>query len=101
MPLVRISKILQKIGAGDRSRQMYIPNEEDQASFRRSKWEELNREYSPRRYVAKPTFEGDLDEIVLDCWKFGENNGRKTVWRKYRQNCDDLTFDTLKVMRKK
>lgn len=51
--------------------------------------------------MAKPTFEGDLDEIVLDCWKFGENNGRKTVWRKYRQNCDDLTFDTLKVMKKK
>lgn len=26
LPLVRISKILKKIGAGDRSRQMYIPN---------------------------------------------------------------------------
>ena len=32
------AKILKKIGAGDRSKQMYIPNEEDQASFRKSKW---------------------------------------------------------------
>jgi hypothetical protein len=61
LPLIRIGKILKKIGAGDRNRQMYIPNEEDQASFRKSKWEELNKEYSPRRYFAKPQFEGELD----------------------------------------
>lgn len=31
LPSLKIGKILRKIGAGDRSRQMYVPNEEDQA----------------------------------------------------------------------
>ena len=101
LPLIKISGILKKIGAGDRQKQMYIPNEDDQASFRKEKWEELSRQYSPERYVEKPPFEGDLDEIAMDCYKHGENHGKKTVWRRYRQNYDDLTYHTLRVMRKR
>ena len=100
LPMLKISHILQKIGAGDKKRQMYIPSESDQASFRRSKLDQLSRQYSPQRYTHKPSFEGDLDEITMDCYKYGENNGRQTVWRRYRQNYDDLTFHTLRVMRK-
>ena len=44
---------MRKIGAGDRNKQMYVPNEEDQNEFKRSKWEELQRQYSPHRYVNK------------------------------------------------
>lgn len=43
LPIIKISKILKKIGAGDRNKVMFVPNEEDQASFRKSKWEELSR----------------------------------------------------------
>ena len=63
--------------------------------------EQLTRQYLPNRYVLKEPFEGELDDIVLDCYKYGENTGKKTVWRKYRQNCDMLSFDTLKVLKKK
>ena len=37
----------------------------------------------------------------MGCYDYGYNRGRKTVWKKYRQNCDELSFDTLKVMKKK
>lgn len=37
---------------------------------------------------------------MMGCYAYGENIGRKTVWRKYRQNIDELSFDTLKVLKK-
>ena len=39
--MLKISNILRKIGAGDTKRQMYIPSESDQASFRKSKMDQL------------------------------------------------------------
>lgn len=32
---------------------MFVPNEEDQAEFKKKKWDELRRHYSPHRYVNK------------------------------------------------
>jgi hypothetical protein len=43
LPMLKINQILKKIGARDRNQQMFVPNEEDQASFRKSKLEQLNR----------------------------------------------------------
>lgn len=43
----------------------------------------------------------ELDEIVLDVWEYGEDLGNKTIWRKYKQKFDELSFDTLKVVKKK
>ncbi len=51
--------------------------------------------------MEKQPFEGDLDEITMNCFTYGENHGKRTVWRRYRQNYDDLTYHTLRVMRKK
>jgi hypothetical protein len=39
LPLLKMTNVLKKIGAGDHSRQMYVPNEEEQAEFKKSKWE--------------------------------------------------------------
>jgi hypothetical protein len=38
---------------------------------------------------------------VIDCWKHGEEYGRKTIWKKYKQNFDELTYDTIKVVNNK
>ncbi len=100
--MLNIRKILKKIGAVNNNDGNYVPNEEQQSAFRHQKWSELKERYSPRKVQSHHVpFENELDEIVLDCWKYGEKFGRKTVWKKYRQNCDELTFDTLKVMKKK
>ena len=69
--MVKMTTVLRKIGAGDRSHQMYIPCEEDQAEFKRNKYLELQRKYSPQRYESKQPFEGELDEIVMDCYNYG------------------------------
>lgn len=53
LPTTRMTTVLRKIGAGDRKRQMYVPNEEDQTEFKRRRLEELTREYSPQRYIVK------------------------------------------------
>lgn len=50
---------------------MFIPNEEDQVEFKKKKWEELSRQYSPHRYVEKEAFDGELDDIVLGCYNYG------------------------------
>lgn len=71
LPTVKIGNILRKIGAVDRHRQMFVPNEEDQAEFKKKKWDELRRHYSPHRYVNKQPFEGELDDIVLGCYSYG------------------------------
>lgn len=61
---------------------------------------ELREMYSNKKARHAP-FDFELDEIVLDCWQHGESFGRKTIWKKYKQNFDELTFNTIKVMKKR
>lgn len=91
---------MKKIGANDKSSNSYLPSDEEVGAFRKSKWKQLKDQYAVRRGKKQP-FEYELDEIVLDCWEYGENFGRKTIWKRYKQNFDELTFDTLRVVHKK
>lgn len=100
LPMLRMKKVMRKIGAVEKGDTSYIPSDEDQTAFRKSKWHELRQQYSTRRSKQQP-FDYELDEIVLGCWEYGESFGRKTIWRKYKQKFDELTFDTLRVVRKK
>ena len=92
---------MKKIGATDKlNGTSFTPSDEQVGAFRKSKWQQLKDQYSTRKGKKQP-FEYELDEIVLDCWEYGQNFGRKTIWRKYKQRFDQLTFDTLRVVHKK
>ena len=43
LPMSKMTMVLRKIGAGDRKKQMFVPNEEDQEEFKRKRLEELTR----------------------------------------------------------
>jgi len=98
LPLVPIRKILAKIGGMPKP--TYTPTSREYDVRHNSKYEELKRMYygNPKRNLP---FEFELDEIVLGCYEHGKPFGRDTVWRKYRQNFDDLTYDTLRAIHNK
>lgn len=59
-----------------------------------------------RNFYYKPNknfkpFKYELDAIVLDCYEPGKDMGRQTVWKKYREIFDELTYDTIKVVTNK
>lgn len=60
----------------------------------------MREQYIVRGGTKQP-FDYELDEIVLDCWEYGENFGRRTIWRKYKQKFDELTFETLRAVNRK
>jgi len=37
---------------------MFVPNEEEQSFFLKLKWEELKKQYSPKKYIVKEPFQG-------------------------------------------
>lgn len=43
LPQIKMSNVLRKIGAGDRNRQMQMPNEEEQTAHRKVRMAELSR----------------------------------------------------------
>ena len=61
---------------------------------------ELRRMYYGNKKRHQP-FHCELDEIVMDCYEYGKEFGRDTIWRKYKQNFDDLTYDTLRAIHNK
>lgn len=79
---------MRKIGAADKDTNSFIPSDHDQASFRKSKWTELKNQYYHSKNRKKQPFDHELDEIVLDCWEYGEDFGNKTIWKKYKQKFD-------------
>ena len=60
LPMIRIKKVMKKIGAVDQSKGIYVPPDEDQAAFRKAKWHELRQQYSTRRGQQQP-FNYELD----------------------------------------
>lgn len=98
LPLVPIRKVLAKIGGIPKP--TYVPTPEEYDSRHNAKYQELKRMYYGNVKRHQP-FQCELDEIVLDCYEYGKNFGRDTIWRKYKQNFDDLTYDTLRAIHNK
>jgi uncharacterized protein YkvS len=44
---------------------------------------------------------GVLDEVVMDCYKPGENRSISEVWRIYKENYKNLAYKTQKVLNHK
>ena len=60
LPMIRMRKVMKKIGAADKNLSVYVPSDEDQTAFRKSKWLELRQHYSTRKNKQQP-FDYELD----------------------------------------
>lgn len=43
----------------------------------------------------------DVDPIVMDCWSYIDENNQKGIWTMYKEKLTDLSYNTLKVLKKK
>jgi hypothetical protein len=57
--------------------------------------------YLTKRIRDRRPFVGVLDEVVMDCYKPGENRSISEVWRIYKENYKNLAYKTQKVLNHK
>jgi hypothetical protein len=100
LPEVRMKRLMTKIGASPNlDKYTHVPSYDQRLNLTKLKWDQLRKEYFPNKEGNEP-FEGDLDELVIDCWKPGFNS-KKAVWQKYKEQHSDFTYKTLKILLKK
>ena len=85
-----IARCLERIGSSPHRRH-YTPTKQEQQEFRTQRYVELRSDFCRRKRKIIP-FEFELDEIVLDCYDYKEKHGRRSIWKKYRGDVDQLSF---------
>lgn len=82
----------------------FIPDQDDHKNFRTSRLNSLKVKYFQDRCEeakALPYDDEYIDEAALGCWRFGESNTNKSVWKRYKQNLNKLNYETFKLVSKK
>lgn len=95
-----MKRLMTKIGAShDLNMFGAVPSFDKRTQLSKARWDQLKQEYFPNKEGSEP-FEGELDELVLDCWKPGFNS-KKAVWKKYREQHCELAYQTSKILLRK
>lgn len=92
------NRVMSRIGS-NRPRNRNEPSEEEHKSYRETRYKQMKQELERGKGRRQP-FEFEMDEIVLDCYDHDLERGRRSVWRKYRGDVDQLSFRVLKLKKK-
>ena len=89
-----MARILNKIGTSKKT-SMFEPEKAEQKQYQVKRYSELKQQYTKHR--AKSKFDFEVDEIVLDYYDHTMEQGRRSIWKKYRSKVDDLSFEVLRM----